>query len=58
MRMFLNTHIGGEMHTCALLTGGVIKCWGMNLNGQLGIGDADNQFSSLLAVNLGTGLDV
>ncbi len=57
-RMPLHTDTGGEMHTCALVTGGAIKCWGMNLNGQLGIGDAENQFSSLQAVNLGTGLDV
>ncbi len=40
------------------MTGGVVKCWGMNLNGQLGIGDAGYQFSSLVAVNLGAGLDV
>lgn len=52
----------GGSHTCALLhTSSMIKCWGSNQNGQLGIGDAADRGTavahmgnSLPQVNLGT----
>ncbi len=49
-------------HNCVRFDNGRIKCWGVNLSGQLGLGDSNNRGDrldemgdSLPAINLGTG---
>jgi alpha-tubulin suppressor-like RCC1 family protein len=51
----------GSYHSCALLDNNSIKCWGVNSEGQLGLGDrndrgdgAGEMGDALLTVNLGT----
>jgi alpha-tubulin suppressor-like RCC1 family protein len=36
----------GEYHSCAIITGNVLKCWGWNSFGQLGIGSTVNQLTA------------
>ncbi|WP_437951063.1 hypothetical protein WME98_09770 [Sorangium sp. So ce296] len=51
----------GWRHTCALLSNGTVKCWGLNDHGQLGLGhnqnqgDAPGEMAALPAVDLGPG---
>jgi alpha-tubulin suppressor-like RCC1 family protein len=51
----------GSEHTCAILEGGSVKCWGRNDVGQLGVGstddmgDAPGEMAALPAVDLGAG---
>ena len=51
----------GSAHTCALLDNATIKCWGLNTDGQLGLGDIDDRGDdanemgdALTAISLGT----
>jgi alpha-tubulin suppressor-like RCC1 family protein len=52
----------GNGHTCARLDDGSVKCWGLNSQGQLGLGDTQNRGdgpgemgATLPAVDLGPG---
>lgn len=55
----------GWLHSCALLDDNLVKCWGANSDGQLGLGDTSNRGDgvgemgdSLPTVNLGSGRSV
>ncbi len=47
----------GQQHTCMILNTGQVKCWGLNDNGQLGVGDPTERINAqgVPTVNLGTG---
>ncbi len=50
---------GGDQHTCAILSGGAVQCWGNNEYGQVGDGTTTNRFTPIDVVDLqggGTGV--
>lgn len=55
----------GQRHVCALLDGGQLKCWGEQLDGELGLGDRNSRGSApgemgdnLPAIDFGAGRSV
>ncbi len=47
--------VGGEAHTCALLSGGAVNCWGRNDRGQLGDGSTTDRHAPTAVSGLAGG---
>lgn len=46
----------GVLHSCALVSGGAMKCWGNNFQGQLGDGSTTNRFTPVQVASLESGV--
>lgn len=44
------------LHTCAIVWGGLVKCWGYNGSGQLGDGTTNTQLAPVAVADLGSGV--
>ncbi|MEO8675716.1 MAG: right-handed parallel beta-helix repeat-containing protein [Casimicrobiaceae bacterium] len=47
--------VAGYLHSCAIVTGGAVKCWGNNSTGQLGDGTLVQRLTATAVMNISSG---